>query len=196
MSKEIFVGISGTNCSGKDSAADFLAGRLNLFNISLSDVLRTEALIHKVPQDRHSLVELSKKLPRDPSGLGALAIRALGVYEELQENYEYSGMLMGSIRCTVDAEAIKRKGGKLIFIDAPIYTRYLWSLQRSREEYRESFAEFEEQDAREFYGVDDPYQPHQEAIKNMADYRVKNDSTPTQFQSKLILVAEEIKRST
>jgi hypothetical protein len=117
------------------------------------------------------------------------------MYEQAKEKNEYNGLLLGSIRCAVDAEAIARNAGVLIFVDAPIEKRYRRSLLRKRnqEESRASFASFKNQDKQEFYGVnDDPYQPNQRAIKSLANYVINNDASIDEFKSELNVVVEKI----
>lgn len=195
--KETLIGIGGTNCAGKDTAAEFLTNNFNLFHVSLSGLLRLEAERLGMAEDRDSLIEASKTLPRLASGIGALAMRGLEIYETVRDDNEYAGLLISSIRCPVDAKAIDQRDGSIIFIDAPLPTRYLRSQQRQRpDEANVDFQEFADQDDKEFFGAGDPYLPWQSIIKDMSRYQISNDSSIEQFKSKLLEVGNKITLST
>ena len=129
----MLIGISGKLGSGKDTVAEMLIKR-GYSHHSLSDILREDLRRQKKEITRENLVRIGAMI-RKEHGSDILAVRAYAKSES--ENTVFT-----SIGRTEEVEFLKKKGVKIIFVDANPKTRYERIRKRSREKDPMTYKEF------------------------------------------------------
>tara|TARA_Y100000310_G_scaffold337033_1_gene423070 strand:- start:1209 stop:1745 length:537 start_codon:yes stop_codon:yes gene_type:complete len=177
----MIIGIVGRDGSGKDTAAEFFVKK-NFKSISLSDELRTilreegKSIAREVMQQR--TYELRKE-----KGPAYLAER---IIPQLEGN-----VVISSIRHTAEVELLKKKGMKLIAIDAPFATRFERIKNRADKEddITEEIIKKREEDQQ---GSQDAAKMQMNEVFNMADKVVMNDGTKEELNKKLESITETL----
>ena len=173
----MFVGLTGTNGSGKTSAADYLKER-GFRYLSLSDEIRLELANRNEPPTRENMTRLGNEL-RARFGAAVLAQRVMA---RLAEDCDY---VIDSIRNPSEVAALKQLPGfRLVHFDAPIEQRYLRAVERRDERTPLSFDEFAEQESREMESPDQTTQQLRATFR-LADETVVNDGSLDQLKKKL-----------
>ena len=116
-----FVGVAGTNGSGKDTLGRVLEHE-GYRAASLSDILRTEATKRGLEHTREHLSSISHEL-RMELGEGALSQRLI---EEASADEK---LVISSLRVPGEVEAIQKRGGIIVWIDAVVVINeleYVW----------------------------------------------------------------------
>jgi len=182
----IIIGITGTNASGKDTAADFFKQQ-GFEAFSLSDILREEAKKRGLEVSRENLIALGKEL-REKFGLGYLAEETL---KKIKAN-----SIVTSIRHPQEVATLKKSPHfSLIAVDAPIELRYKRVQKRDRgEKEGETLAEFKKLEAKEFASEGAGQQLGK--CMAMAEYQIENDGTKEAFYQKLASLFNKIKNET
>ena len=178
--KDVIIGLTGTNCSGKSEIATYL--RENGFEYySLSDIVREEAFKRKISPSRERLISLGKEL-RDHSGSGILA-------ERISKKISNRNTVIDSIRSPEEVNVLKQqKEFILIGVNAPIETRFERSLARGREgdgKTVEEFKRLEEQENNE------GYQQLKKTLR-MSDVVIINDKTIDHLRRQIDHVLQNI----
>lgn len=124
-----------------------------------------------IEPSRENLANLSAELRRQ-QGLAVLVDIAL-------EQYSTSGhshLVLNGIRRPSEAQRIKDIGGTIIWIDAPIETRYRRVRQGDRGRFEDdvSFEQFQEQELREM-GANGAASVNLTIVKSLADIVIIND---------------------
>lgn len=167
------VAVTGGNGSGKDSWAAERLKHTGIPFVTGSDILRNIASEQGLdPNDRAVLGSIAAELTKtsqDPAKLVNM----------IMEEYDTeSGLSIVSIRRVAEAEAVKRRGGMVLWLDAPIELRYERAFARKRgSDDMKTFEEFVADENREMYS-DDPSNPflmNMSAIREMADVEFVND---------------------
>ncbi|MFC1686536.1 AAA family ATPase [Patescibacteria group bacterium] len=171
----MIIGITGTNASGKDTAAQFFTDK-GFENFSVSDVLRKEARKRNIPVTRKNLQDLGKEI-REKSGAGYLA-------QETLKNIKGNAVVT-SFRHPIEVETFKKnKGFIFLNIDAPVEIRFKRAQSRNRgEQDATTLEKFKKQEAREFAKKGSGQQLG--VCMEMADYKIENDETKEEFYKKL-----------
>ena len=111
--KKMNLGIAGDHCSGKDSAAKYLASK-GFVHISLSDFLRVEAAKRGKEPVRQVLIDLGNEL-RQSKGYGVLAQLATA---QMKQGTRY---VITSIMNPAEVDVLRKYGPfELIWLDAPL----------------------------------------------------------------------------
>lgn len=121
MSNLHILGLAGTNGSGKDTVGQILADHHGYLFISVTELLRGEAVRRKLPVEREVLREISAEWRRE-LGLGVLVDKAVAQFETVKD--KYGGVVMASIRNPGEADRIHEMGGTMLWVDADAQTRY------------------------------------------------------------------------
>jgi dephospho-CoA kinase len=169
-----FIGLTGTNASGKGEAASFFQAR-GYDYFSLSDVIRDELRLVGLPLNRDNLIRKGNQL-RSSQGPDVLARR---IVERLKGN-----AVIDSIRNPREIAYLRRQAGFILLaIDAPAEVRYQRALLRGRDESAATLEEFMEKEREEMTGPDGG----QQLLNCMAeaDYTVINDGALEDFYKKL-----------
>lgn len=115
------IGIAGTNGSGKDTVGRILAEHGYLF-VSVTELLRTEALKKGLEPSRENLRRISAGWRRDSGRLGVLVDKALAEYEKVKD--KYGGVAIASLRNPGEADRVHELGGTVVWVDAEPRVRY------------------------------------------------------------------------
>ncbi|MBI4015230.1 MAG: AAA family ATPase [Candidatus Aenigmarchaeota archaeon] len=116
MIKEtVFVGLVGRIGCGKDAVAIYLKEKYGFVVIRFSDIIREELEREGKDKNRENLQAMGEEM-RKRFGGDVLAKRAL---ERAKERAVFNG-----IRSIEEAEALKAKGAKIIYIDCNAKTRF------------------------------------------------------------------------
>jgi cytidylate kinase len=175
----ILYGLSGTNGSGKDSLAAYLARECNFLYISSSDLLRAEAVKRGLEVEREVLRTISTEWRRE-GGLGVLIDKAVELYTNEGGSVAYAGLITGSLRNPGEADRIHELGGKMIWVDADPQVRYkrITSGNRGRgdTEAQKSYKTFLAEEAAEMQHSGDEATLNMAGVKQKCDIFVENNS--------------------
>lgn len=169
-----YIGLTGTNASGKGEIADFFQ-KHGFSYFSLSDLLRKEIRKRGWEENRDNLIKTGNDL-REKYGADILARR---IMQEVGQK-----AVIDSIRNIKEAEFLKtQENFVLLAVDAPVELRYQRSKKRGRNESASSLAEFIQKEAQELSGSE----IQQQLIKcmEMADFLIINDGTLENLHRKL-----------
>jgi len=163
------IGITGKNCSGKDTVAEILEKK-GFYHHSLSDVIRAELTSRGLESTRENLLRVGNEL-RELHGAQILAERTL-TRLEADKNH-----VITSIRNAGEVERLREQGNfVLINVEAPAQSRYERIVARARlEEGSLSFEQFCANEAIE--QSDDPKRQQLDVVGEMAEIRIDNDGS-------------------
>lgn len=117
-----FIGLAGTNGSGKDTVGHMLAEKHGYLFVDVTEFLRNEARRRAVTPDREELRTISAEWRRE-LGLGVLVDKAIAQYEKDSKKYP-GGVIMASLRNPGEADRIHEFGGTMVWLDADPKIRY------------------------------------------------------------------------
>lgn len=174
----MIIGVAGRNGAGKGEFVQFLEAR-SFTALSLSDGVRRELANRGLSETRERMIEVGQEMRRQ-SGPGALAQRLI---KQLQPDRNYA---IDSIRHPVEVEILRHCGQDfhLVWIDAPIETRFERMRLRGRSGDPTSVAELEAMETRE-RGSDDPSAQQLDAVQAAASFTLSNDGSLEDFQSEI-----------
>lgn len=168
------IGIGGTNGSGKDTLAHFLVERHGWLFVSISDILRQEAMKLELPAERHHLREFSADMRRK-HGHGVLIDKAVEQYEGLQPRAP--GLVMASLRNPGEADRVHQLDGHVIWVDAGPKVRYERIFKRNHDHRdKKTFEEFLAEEQAEMEHEGDDATLNMSGVKAKADIFITNDS--------------------
>ncbi|MBD3354523.1 AAA family ATPase [Candidatus Woesearchaeota archaeon] len=140
----MIIGVTGSFCGGKDTAAEYLAEK-GFKHISLSDMIREECKKRKRKVTRDNLQEIGKDL-REKYGNSVLAEKAL-------DKVKGKDCVVTSIRHPDEIDVLQRNADfTLIKVEAPAKTRFKRMKLRNREEDPQTFREFKKTEKKEMKG--------------------------------------------
>lgn len=178
----MIIGLTGKNAAGKGEVAEFLKDK-SFYYYSLSDAIRDELDIKKVPITRDTLIATGNEL-RETFGADILARRTL---EKLDPNRNY---IVDSIRNPVEVDALRKSGRfVLLNIDAPADIRFERIKARKRENDPQTLEEFQDKERAEGRNM----AVHKQSIEDcqaLADYTIINDGSLEELHAR---VAEIVK---
>lgn len=180
------VGISGTFCAGKDTAANHLVDEYSFMHVSTGDVLRAKAAEHgRDITDRNTLIEVGVEPRKRYGGLGALVIIAIEQWESDKDNF-LGGLVVSGLRLLGESEEIQKQNGRLVFVDAPEEVRYKRLKDRARmgdavHFVPTTFDEFVASEQSELHGLGGPERPNLRAVERISDIIIQNNGTQTQY---------------
>jgi len=164
----IIIGLTGENCAGKGTVADYLA-RKGFYYYSLSDIIREELAKEGKEITRDALIAKGNSL-RQNFGSDVLAKRTIA---KLQPDRNY---VIDSIRNPAEAKALLATGKMtLIYVTAPAEVRFERMKARRREGDPRSFEAFKTIDKLEIEGKDEHGQRLAEVFA-LATKKMSNDS--------------------
>lgn len=170
------VAVTGPQDSGKGTIGKYLASR-GFMHVSTGNVLRAEADRRGLDHERNTLIDIAVGWRLEHNDIGVLVVKAIDQWREQADTFP-SGLALDGLRLPAEAQAAKSEGGVLGYIDAPIDTRYQWSIERARgSEADKTFEEFAAHDWLEYEGVGDPLRPCLRDVKRMADFVIENAGT-------------------
>jgi dephospho-CoA kinase len=178
----LVIGITGRNCAGKDSAAKALRDR-GFESHSLSDVLRVELRARGEPITRPALIAVGNEL-RKAEGPAVLARR-------VQSLMAGDRVALVSVRSPAEVACLRELPRfVLVGLEAPAAVRFARERERARESAPATLAEFEALEARE--NTRDPNAQQLDATMREADYRVANEGTLDELETRIGALLEAI----
>ena len=179
MHKHEIIGLAGTNGSGKDTVGGILAEKHGYLFISVTDLLRAEAVRRNQPVEREVLRTISAEWRRE-LGLGVLVDKAVAEYEIVKDKYQ--GVVMASLRNPGEADRVHEMGGTVVWVDADAKMRYERVQQnkaaRGRaEEDNKTFEQFLSEEAAEMHTPDggDAANLNSSGVKDKSDIFIENN---------------------
>lgn len=172
----MIIGVTGPLGAGKDTAADYIAEKLNTTHISGGDVLREMLRGLGLDPKKSALGDFGTFLRTHYGGniIPQLAEAQAGDVEHLV----YSGFRS-------QAEALDRKKhGVVVYIDAPLELRYSRVENRARAHDSAHLEDLKKLDHQEHRSAA-PMAENLEAVREIADVVIVNDGTLEQLHQKL-----------
>jgi dCMP deaminase len=165
----MIIGVSGPNGAGKGEFVKYLEAR-SFYVLSLSDAIRDVLAREGLEETRERMIEVGTRL-RAEGGPGALALE---IIRKLKPDRNYA---IDSIRHPAEVEALRAHapGFALVWVDADIEVRFERMRARGRGGDPETLERLRELEGRE-RGSDDPAAQQLDAVRDMADFVVRNDA--------------------
>ncbi len=164
----MIIGITGTIGAGKSIIASHLEAK-GFRHVSVSEFLAEKAVMRRVPPTR--IVRRTIGNEYRVKGPTALIEAVLAEVDTTQEN-----IVVESLHTVTEVEYVKRLGGTVISVDAPLLLRWeRIKLERSEKDsgsYEEFLAEQNRQMA-----SDNPNENNLAAAVRAADFRIENLGT-------------------
>ena len=167
----MIIGLTGKNCAGKGTVADYLAKKGFVY-FSLSDIIRDELTRMKKEHSRENMIDMGNDL-RKTLGPGCLAIKT---NEKIKATKGFENFVIDSIRSPLEVNELKKnKDFVLVNVDAPIELRLKRMVERNRIGDAKTLEELEVQEARENKKSDTNQQIDE--TSKLANKVLMNDST-------------------
>jgi len=132
----MIIGLTGSNCAGKDTVAEYLEGKKGFVHRSLSDALRDEMRKRKIEITRDSLIRVGTALRRKEGS----AVLAKRVVKKMDKSGDY---VITSIRHPAEIRELRKiKGFVLVNVDAPVSVRFKRMRKRKRPGDPETLKDF------------------------------------------------------
>jgi dephospho-CoA kinase len=181
------IGISGTNGSGKDIAAELLAEKYDFLFITVTEMLRAECRKRGIEVSRENLRMVSAEWRRE-GGLAVLVDKAVEQFKP--DEQKYTGLVVASLRNPGEALRVHELGGTVMWMDADPQIRYkrIHNSHRGRdEEDQKTYEEFLAEEEAEMHSSDpsDPNLLNMSAVHELCDVTVLNESDLTALQQSL-----------
>lgn len=172
--KTHYIGLVGTNGSGKTTACTYLKTK-GFHVISLSDFVREEVQKKSLPLDRDTLIQTANSL-KDTHGQDYLAKKA-------HSSSSHPQVVFDSIRNLAEIHYLQTFGTQFLGFDAPIEVRYNRIKKRKSERDPLHFNTFVLQDETEFSGKSSG-QNLKESL-NACEFVIMNIGSLTDFYTKI-----------
>jgi dephospho-CoA kinase len=169
------IGLSGTNGSGKDTIGHMLAEQYNYLFISVTELLRAEAVRRGLEPRREVLRTISAEWRRE-SGLGVLVAKAIETFEASDK--KYVGLVVASLRNPGEVDTVHEHGGIVIWVDADPHVRYARISRGGRgrdAEDNKTFEEFLAEQEAEMQPSGDEATLNMSGVKEKSDLTLEND---------------------
>ncbi|GAB6135883.1 AAA family ATPase [Thermococcus prieurii] len=191
----MIIGVVGKIAAGKTTIAKFFEEKgfcrvscseplIDLLTHNVSDYSWIPELPGKAEPTREKLIEFGKYL-KDKYG-GDVLIRLA-----VDKKRNCKNIVIDGVRSREEIEAIKRLGGKVIYVEAKPETRFERLMRRKAEKDREikTFEDFKEMDDAEerIY--------HTSELKGLADYVIVNEGTLEELREKVERIIEELSKA-
>ena len=185
MNKKQFLGVVGTNGSGKSTFCDYLQTK-GFFIVSLSDVIRDYVKTKNLEPNRNTLTEQANIL-KQQHGLDYCAQKT---YKNVIQS-DHRSAVFDSIRHPLEIAFLKEKNVTLIGLETSLEQRYERIKLRQHKTDFVSYETFKSQDQKEALGKSFG-QSINECLE-LCEFKLINDSSLEQFYRDIDLVLEKIK---
>jgi len=185
----MFIGLTGSLAAGKGVVSEFLKERGFIY-MSTSDEVRRIALERKIPWTRENLQNLGNQL-RKEGGAGVLG----KIIIEKIRSQGYNKAIIDGIRNPAEVEELKKLDGFfLLCVDAPQEIRFQRMKERNRESDPMTWEEFVKVDEKD-KGIGEEESGQQvEKVMKLADYKITNDSSIEEINSRIQKIYNEMLR--
>jgi dephospho-CoA kinase len=177
MAKPWLIGIGGTNASGKDTLAQYLADKHGYLFISTGDMVREAAMKRYGNILRPTQTIVGNEL-RAEGGAGMLVNLCIKYFKKSGNKV---GVVAASIRTKGEIDEIKKQGGVLIFVDADPKIRYERLKTRQRADDFITFEKFQAEQQSEWHQSDNPAEFSIKTVKQAADFTFTNNGDVKDF---------------
>ncbi len=166
----LIIGLTGENCAGKSTVADYLAKK-GFYVLSLSDIIREELKAENKSLSRGNLIIKGNGM-REKFGPGILGKKTVAKIETVKDrNYT-----VDSIRNPAEVEELKKlENFFLIYVTAPPKVRFDRIRKRDREEDPKTFEAFQEIEKLEMENAEKTKQ-NLKATFALADKKIENNA--------------------
>lgn len=172
----MIVGLTGYNCSGKDTVANYLVEH-SFIHYSLSDEIREELKKRKLAQTRDNWINIGNEL-REKEGPDVWARRVIKKIDYGRHH------VITSIRNKHEVQALREfEDFILVNITAPIETRFERIKQRAKEGDINTIEELKEKEKKE--ESDNPNSQQLHLVTKLADVTISNDKDIENLNKKL-----------
>jgi dCMP deaminase len=173
----MIIGLTGENCAGKSTAAEYLMKK-GFYYYSLSDVIREELKAEGKPVTRENLIEKGNAL-RERFGPGILGAK---IGQKLQADKNY---VIDSIRNPAEVDALRKLGRFfLLYVTAPDDARFERIKARGREEDPRTYDAFIRIEGLEMESADKTRQNLRGTFA-MADKKIVNEGDFNELHDKI-----------
>lgn len=185
----LIFSVVGTFGSGKDTVGEYLAEQHGLLHVSSSDIVREESMKQHNSIERHFLLQTANDLRR-LHGPRILAKMSFDRYLKTKDEHP-SGAVFTGLRNVEGSNFIKERGGHIVFVDAPIETRYQRVQSRKRDkESTLTLDDFRKGEERELNAG--PNEPNLLAVKDIATFHLMNNGTLEEFEEQIEAMLQTI----
>ena len=175
----VVIGITGTIGAGKGTVVEYLVDRKNFKHFSARGFLTEEIERRGLENNRDNMVAVANEL-REKNSPSFVADELLKRALESGEN-----CVLESLRTVGEIEYLRKKGNfTLLAVDADPKIRYQRILGRSSVTDNIGFEKFLSDEEREM-DSDDPNKQNLRRCIEMADFRIENNGTVEELNSKL-----------
>ncbi len=183
--ERITLGITGHPLCGKDTVAEYIAKKYGFTFVSTSDEVREYMKKNNLGEPtRERMRPIAQKM-RVELGADILIKMALEHHKDTER------IIFGGIRALAEADAIRKAGGKVIVVSAPIEVRFKRSQERGRTGDDRTFEEFATLEKREYVGTH-AAESNINGIIAGADYTIENVGTLEELYEKVDEVMTDI----
>ncbi len=177
------IGLVGFGSVGKDTVSRYLVDKFGFTHVSSGDLIRAYMTENKLgEQTRDALQKVINEL-REKNGGDYLVRIAL-------ENAS-PRLVISGLRAIPEVERIKKEGGLIIAVTAPVETRYQWALSRKRATDKITFEEFKAIEVKEMENQNLAAQ-NIKAVMAMADFTINNSGSRDQLFAEINRIMGEI----
>jgi len=186
----MIIGVTGTKASGKGIVTEILKEK-GFFYVSTSDQVRKEAVSRGLSNYTISDLQDIGNDIRKNFGLGELVKRCL------EEAGGKDNIVIDGIRNPGEIEEIKKFGGLMIAVDAPVEIRFERLLSRKRESDPKTLEDFKKMDSRDRGDKESEVGQQVDKCIELSDYLIINDSTLETLKTKVeyLLLKEKAKNN-
>lgn len=175
----VVIGITGTIGAGKGTVVEYLVDRKNFKHFSARGFLTEEIERRGLENNRDNMVAVANEL-REKNSPSFVADELLKRALESGEN-----CVLESLRTVGEIESLREKGNfTLLAVDADPKIRYQRILGRSSVTDNIGFEKFLSDEEREM-DSDDPNKQNLRRCIEMADFKIENNGTVEELNSKL-----------
>jgi dCMP deaminase len=181
----MIIGLTGSLAAGKGVVSDFLKEK-GFAYYSVREFLTREIKQRGLEVNRDNMVLVANQLRK----MNSPSYLVEKLYEEAKK--ENTECVIESLRTPGEINELKKKGDFILLaIDANQGIRYMRSQSRKSETDKISFEKFKSDEEREMFSTDPNKQNISECIK-LADFKIDNNGTLKELNSKLKKIFEDI----
>jgi dephospho-CoA kinase len=176
MKRKIIIGLVGRPSAGKDTVAAYLVEKYGFTHVSTSDMIRYYIRDNNLGElTRENLQKTGKKM-RDDNGSDCLVVLSL---QNPAEKLVVSGL-----RTVAEVKTLKKAGGQVWEVTAPLEIRYQRALGRGRVGEDISLEKFAEIEHKEDSNPDPNFQ-NVAAVVALADKQIVNGGNINELNKKI-----------
>lgn len=164
----MIIGITGTDGAGKGSVVDHLVAKHGFSHYSSRNLIMAEAMKRGLEPTRGNIRAVANSM-RAEEGPDVIVRHAL----KQMEKDGVKKAVVESVRALKEVESLRKVGGILLAIDAPVEERYRRIVERGSTTDKISFAEFVKHEELEMDDPD-PNGMQKRKVMETADHTISN----------------------